>query len=363
MRAPAFIGDIVAAFVLGLGAFYGVLEIRPAADVMSGLFIAFPGLLFFALMAAGAALIGHGWPTRLGDALHCANCGHAVAAENSRLLPYCGECGQPWRHFGGRVRGRISTNHPRLMVGVALLALAMAGMWARAFATRQLLAQTPDWLLIRQVGVLSWGDLQEEWRELGRRALSPQADRQLLETLINRRARDGSLPSALAVYLQSRANSGTLPGDLASRWMAELFDAALVVPESVEAGERIPIDLVGRFAAGWTGIADVPQVLLCGVTIDGREVGQSRWGHPAPTSTFVRDGAFFSHAVRTERPGKVLIEAHGWFFVGQPDQRIKYDAGGAPTLPINVYARPFSFSRVVEVRPALPSPPRRSPGA
>lgn len=355
MRRPALIGDLVAAFVLGLGTFYGILELRPAPDFLTGLFIAFPGLLFFAAMAAGAALLGHGWPARTGAALHCASCGHAVAAEDSRLLPYCGECGKPWRHFGRRVRGQLITHHPRLIIGVTLLSLAMLGMWARTFATRQLLAQTPDWLLIRQVGVLSWGDLQEEWRELGRRSLSPQSDRQLLETLLNRRARDGSLPSALAVYIQSRANSNTLPSDLATRWLAELFDARLITPESVEAGERIPIDIIGRFSAGWTGVADEPQILLCGVTIDGREVAQSRWERPVATSLFGLDRAVFAHSQRTEKPGTITIEARGWFFVGQPDQRVTYDALGSPTLPMNVYARPFSFSRTVEVRPALPS--------
>jgi len=356
MRRSALIGDLVAAFVLGLATFYGILEIRPAPDFFTGLFVAFPGLLFFAALSAGAALIGHAWPTRRGESLHCASCGHAVAAENSRLLPYCGECGKPWRHFGRRVRGRLITHHPRLTVGVALLGLAMFGMWARTFATRQLLAQTPDWLLIRQVGVLSWGDLQEEWRELGRRTLSPQSDRQLIETLLNRRARDGSLPSALAVYIQSRANSATLPSDLATRWLAELFDARLITPESVEAGERIPIDIVGRFSAGWTGVADTPQVLLCGVTIDGRDVAQSRWERPASTATFGTGATIFSHAVRTEKPGVVAVEVRGWFFVGQPDQIIKYDDAGAPTLPMNVYARPFSFTRSVEIRESTATP-------
>ncbi|MBL8761324.1 MAG: hypothetical protein JNL50_08490 [Phycisphaerae bacterium] len=356
MRRPALIGDLAAAFVLGLATFYGILEIRPAPDLFTGLLIALPGLLFFAALAAGAALIGHAWPTRKGESLHCASCGHAVAAENARLLPYCAECGQPWRHFGGRVRGRLITNHPRLVTGVILLSLAMLGMWARSFAQQQLLAQSPDWLLIRQVAVLSWADMQEPWREISARTLSPQSDRQLLETLLNRRARDGSLPSALAVYLQARASTGAMPRDLTDRWLAELFDARLLAPDSVEAGQRIPIDLLANFAAGWTGVADTPQVLLCGVSIDAREVAQSRWDRAAPTSGFGAGSTFFSHAVRTDKPGAVTIEVRGWFFVGQPDTIIKYDDAGAPILPINVYARPFSFSHTVNVREPPPTP-------
>lgn len=364
MRRPTLIGDLAAAFILGLAAYYAVLEIRPAPDVLAGVLIAFPGLLFFGALAAGASLIGHGWPTRAGRSLHCAGCGHAVAPETTRVLPYCQECGQAWRSFGGRVRGQAVTRHHRLLAGIVVVALALGGMWARSFATRQLLAQAPDWLLIRQVGVLSWGDLQDDWNELVSRALSPQSDRQLLQTLLNRRSRDGSLPSQLAVYLQSRANAGTLPPDVATRWVDELFGAQLYVPASVAAGDRITIELTSTFTAGWTSVADVPQVLLAGVSVDGQQVARSAWDRAAPTTIYGSGGTIFSHAVRTQKPGTVEIKVRGWFFIGQPDVDLAYDAAGMPKLPINSYARPFEFTRSVEVREAEtpPAAPSSQPG-
>lgn len=329
-RRSAPIGDLVAAFVLGLATFYGILEYPPRARFLHRTLCRFPRPALLRrprLRRPHRARLAHPKgrvpPLRL-----------LRARRRRRKLPPPPILRRVRQAVASlrAARPRPAAHHPPPAPHRwrCALVLAMFGMWARTFATRQLLAQTPDWLLIRQVGVLSWGDLQENWPELGRRTLSPQSDRQLIETLLNRRTRpDGSLPSALAVYIQSCVNSATLPSDLANPAPARRALSCSPHHPRIRRGRRcIPIDIVGPFSAVDRRRRHAPgPALRCD---DRRATWHSLAGRPHRPPPSAPAPRIFSHAVRTEKPGVVAVEVRGWFFVGQPDQIIKYDDAGAP---------------------------------
>lgn len=312
------------------------------------LFVEAPFLLLVAIAAGGVVLIGRGWPRREGERLHCARCGHPWSPEIDKLHSQCQECGAPWRHYGGRVEGRPVRSAWLMGAGVALIAVALT---SPAFKTQLRMfspAGRTTARLTRIVAGAAWQVAKDNWTELASRQLTLQESQTLAAAILDRRLRDGTLPTEMALWMQLQVDLGALPPNLADRWFAEMFEATLEAPGAVAVGDSVPIAVRARFNGPWTNVTNPACVFVEKLDVDGSPAESAQDTTTIPAERFSSGATLLDRTLTAERAGTIRVRVVVWFVLGRLS-RVRYGDDGSPEIGAPIYSRRIVLDRDIEV--------------
>ena len=207
-----------------------------------------PLFLGFALVGPGSLFLRR-YLDRTGQTRHCTTCGYQQApqGENPQRCP---ECGADWSHPGGAIIG-TQTRRPRYLwlacgffgaAAVLIIAYHIA-LFSRVGWTLRVL---PTSALIYDA-TTSDGFTRAEWKEIQRRQLTPEQQRQLAVGLLDKRLRDEYLDNTECGWLWTMVSTSALPDDLIERYCRETLEVWINTPATATVGKPFNVSLGSIF--------------------------------------------------------------------------------------------------------------------
>ena len=199
-------------------------------------------VLCFSQLCAGSFFA---YRRRTGQSRFCAECGYQFAptGDNAHRCP---ECGSDWSGLGGTVVGTQAGNSRHLWTGIAWLGLmiAMIAIDMRSVASQYAwVTQVQPTSSLIYDAIDNRGRTTAQWKELGRRQLSPKQEHSLAVGLLDKRLRENFLDKVEGGWLWNQVSTASLPEDLIDRYYSEMLEVWIDVPESIMIGEQLPVGL------------------------------------------------------------------------------------------------------------------------
>jgi hypothetical protein len=312
---------------------------------------AFPALVLGAIAAIGAWLVGRGWLIHVGTGESCASCGHQWVPEDDILLNHCQECGAPWRWFNGRVTGHRISKPLYMLVGAVLLALVPSAVVLDRIGTFAAFQKRSHFLMLKAVQTSQYADALADFDRLVVMGLAdPALDIELAEAILRRRADGRPLPTEFIAWMHHGVEAGSLPQNLIDSWLGDMLNIRVEMSGAGEVGTPTPCIIMSRFMEGWGGVADVPQVVVTELEIDGARAVPGRTYNVIPASS-LRGWTILQNAQvpAFDEPGVHVVGVRVWLFFGAPMSTVQFDANGRPQVPTASAMREFAWEGRLEV--------------
>jgi DNA-directed RNA polymerase subunit RPC12/RpoP len=310
--------------ILVNGAFAVMLRGTPFGD----------GVQFASLipLMIGMTLAVAGWSRRMGDSMHCPRCEYELGLTAEADAPIrCPECGTGWL---GRLKKGRRVRSPRLIA--AGIAIAVIGMIVLnpIFYMGTLAPHLPTPLLYASLYAAPKNAFKV-WDELATRTLGPEWTRTMAERVLAQRGKN-QYDNSPGRWFETMIASGKMPKALADRFYREGFQAELLVPKHVKAGESFTASLrVSRAAQGSSTIG----LMFAGYAIDdnparlGRR-NKTQWAFELQPGVLSRHRDVLAQPLTADHPGEVRVRVVYWL-VYQPSFRdeLAWQADGSPAAP------------------------------
>ncbi len=321
---------------------HGAAMLIGLSAVMLGVSIMGRGTIFGRMFAQnwwqppamfGLALAAGGVARRVGDSLHCPRCEYEFKFDDPEGAPIrCPECGTGWLGLLRKGRRVVS---PRMIAAGGAITFFFVVVAQPVFYMRWLAPHLPTPLLFASLyaSPKTWFTA---WDELASRPLDAWSVRSMGERVLRLRQID-QYDSSPSKWFESMAAAGKMPPDLAERFYREGFEAELVVPDRVNAGERITALLRVKRCAN--GFALNPGLFFAGYSAGeqrGRREGRTLWAYQLRPDVFAthRDAEawdFYNH-----EPGEVRVRVEYWLvYLPSFMEQLSWLPDGTPARPAN----------------------------
>jgi DNA-directed RNA polymerase subunit RPC12/RpoP len=313
-----------AGMILFNGAFAVMLHGTPFGD----------GVQFGSMipLMIGMTLAVGGWSRRVGESMHCPQCEYELGFSAEADAPIrCPECGTGWL---GRLKKGRRVRSPRLVA--AGIAISLTGMivFNPIFYMGALAPHLPTPLLYASLYV-SPKHAFTVWDELTTRPLDSEWTRIMAERVLAQRGKN-QYDNSPGRWFETIIARGEMPKALAERFYREGFQAELLVPKHVKAGEAFTASLrVSRAAQGSSTIG----LMFAGYAIDDSPARLGRrdktlWAFELHPGVLSRHRDVLAQTLTAYNPGEVRVRAVYWL-VYQPSFRdeLTWQADGSPATP------------------------------
>jgi hypothetical protein len=348
---PRVLGASFAAVIGIITLWYCYIQTVRAGSWDLAFLNAFPALVLGIIAAIGAWLVGRGWPIHVGTGESCASCGHQWVHEEDILLNHCQECGAPWRWFNGRVTGRRISKPLYIVVGTVLLSLVPSAFVLDKVGAFAAFQKRSHFLMLKAVQTSQYGDAMADFDRLVIMGMAdPALQIELAEAILRRRADGRQLPTEFITWMHRGVQAGSLPQNLIDSWIDGMLGLQIEMSGAGEVGTPTPYSIMGKFMDGWGGVADVPQIVLGGFTIDDAKPALDRTYNVLPASslrgwTMMRDSAVPAF----DEPGVHTVKISVWLFFGAPMSTVQFDQNERPQVPTATAMREFVWETKLEV--------------
>lgn len=280
----------------------------------------------------GFTLAQGGWGRRVGESLHCPNCEYECRFDDPADTPTrCSECGTPW--LGRMKKGRRVRSPATIAAGIALALVGFIVLSPIVYM-RTLGSHLPTPLLY-SVLYLCPGGAYGGWTEMANRPLDPRWTAALAARVLDHRT-DNQYDNAPSQWLEPMITAGKVPPDLADRFYREAFQAQLLVPKRVKAGEPFAARL--RVTSACDG-KSVLGLMFAGYSIGDEPARHGRadkttWAFTLRPGVFQHYTDVLPQTLTAGHPGIVQVHALYWVVL-QPSFRdeLKWQADGTPAKP------------------------------
>lgn len=320
--------------VMGLLFFYlaAIIMLLGTSGRFGGMFVG--QMIMWVGMMFGAMLFIGGLGRRVGESLHCPRCEYEFGFADRDDPPVrCPECGSGW--LGLLKKGR-KVRSERMMIAGVVIALLGVAVSSPVFYIRRLAPYLPTPVLYAMVYVSPVGN-DAAWKEMQVRPLEESWSRRLEQRVLAHRA-EWSYEDGGGRWMESRIAAGSVDDAARARLFREGFQAELVMPASVRAGEEFEVALRVRRAAD-AGSLHLG-VMFEGYSVDmgpfsGRH-GATLWGYELRPDLFRTHKDMCVQRVRAEgvKPGEMLrVQAVCWVMYVPGFDRSEWQGRGTPTRP------------------------------
>jgi DNA-directed RNA polymerase subunit RPC12/RpoP len=312
----------------GMVAFYGTLGVMLHGTP----FGVGAQLLWMIPLMIGMGLAAGGWGRRVGESLHCPQCEYEFGTQDQADAPIrCPECGTGWL---GRLKKGRRVRSPRLVA--AGIALAFTGMIVLnpIFYMGRLAPHLPTPLLFASLYAAPKA-AYTVWDEMATRPLDPSWTRTMAERVLRCRRKD-QYDSSPSQWFENMIAGKKIPADLEDRFYREGFQAALVAPRRVKAGEAFIVQLRVHHAANGGGTMGL---MFAGYAIGDEPASAGRqdktvWAYQLRPGVLSRHRDVLPQTLKADHPGELRIRAVFWL-VYQPSfaDELAWQPDGMPLKP------------------------------
>lgn len=294
---------------------------------------------------------------RTGQSRFCAECGYQFAptGDNAHRCP---ECGSDWSGLGGTVVGTQAGNSRHLWTGIAWLGLmiAMIAIDMRSVASRYAwVTQVQPTSSLIYDAIDNRGRTTAQWKELGRRQLSPKQEHRLAVGLLDKRLRENFLDKVEGSWLWNQVSNASLPEDLVERYYGEMLEVWIDVPESIKIGEQLPVGLGSTYLH-----SSQPKNINAFICFGGFFFGDD----PTPIARkkqcmyaiLLDDPQYGIHADATpSQSGRLRVRAVVYYAIGSfpnwDKMKVTWNDDGTATLPAElIWSRRIELEAFVDVQ-------------